>query len=160
MERDFEQDDNDVVCYLFDVTRDGPGTQKIGQVATTEGRLLAFPNVMQHQVQPFKLVDAPKPGHRKILALFPVDPFQRIISTANVPPQQREWWAEAVDGLEGKLGELPPELRHQVMTEVGGFPISLEEAKKVRDELMDERRALVTDVNEIYEEDTCSFSKH
>lgn len=90
VERDFEQDDNDGVCYLFDVTRDGPGTQKIGQVATTEGRLLAFPNVMQHQVQPFKLVDALKPGHRKILALFPVDPFQRIISTANVPPQQRE----------------------------------------------------------------------
>lgn len=65
-----------------------------------------------------------------------------------------------MDGLEGKLGELPPELRHQVMTEVGGFPISLEEAKKVRDELIDERRALVTDVNGIYEEDTCSFSKH
>jgi hypothetical protein len=95
-------------------------------------------------------VDPTKPGHRKILALLLVDPFQRIISTARVPPQQREWWAEAVDGLEGKLDELPPELRHQVMTEVGDFPISLEEAKKVRDELMDERRAFVTDVNEVY----------
>lgn len=30
VERDFEQDDNDGVCYLFDVTRDGPGIQKIG----------------------------------------------------------------------------------------------------------------------------------
>lgn len=46
------------------------------------------------------------------------------------------------------------------MTEVGGFPISLEEAKKVRNESMDERRAFVTDVNEIYEEDTFSFCEH
>ena len=46
------------------------------------------------------------------------------------------------------------------MTEVGGFPISLEEAKKVRDKLIDKRRAFVTDVNKIYKEDTCSFYKH
>lgn len=46
------------------------------------------------------------------------------------------------------------------MTEVGDFSISLEEAKKVRDELMDERRAFVTDVNEVYREGTCSFCEH
>lgn len=62
--------------------------------------------------------------------------------------------------LKGKLDELPPELRHQVMTEAGDPPITLEEAKKVRDELMDERRAFVTDVNEIYEEGTFSFCEH
>lgn len=160
VERDFEQDDNGGVCYLFDVTSDVPCIQKIGQVATTEGRLLAFTNVLQHQVQPFKLVDPTKPGHRKILALFLVDLFQRIISTSNVPPQQRDWWAEAVDGLEGKLGKLPPELRHRVMTEVGDLPITLEEAKKVRDELMDKRRAFVTDVDEIYEGDQFNFCEH
>lgn len=55
-----------------------------------------------------KLVDPTIPSHRKILALFLVDLFQGVTSTANVPPQQREWWAEAVDGLEGKLDELPP----------------------------------------------------
>jgi hypothetical protein len=129
-------------------------------VATNEDRLLAFPNVLQHQVQPFSLADPTKPGHRKILALFLVDPFQRVIGTANVPPQQREWWAEAVQGLEGKLDQLPPELRHQVMTDVGDFPISLEEAKGLRQELMDERRAFVKDVNDMYEEEEFSFCEH
>jgi hypothetical protein len=121
---------------------------------------LAFPNVLQHQVQPFSLADPTKPGHRKILALFLVDPFQRVVSTANVPPQQRDWWAEAVQGLEGKLDQLPPELRHQVMTDVGDFPISLEEAKGLRQELMDERRAFVEDVNNLLESEDFSFCEH
>ncbi|KAG9663042.1 hypothetical protein KCU64_g1575, partial [Aureobasidium melanogenum] len=119
-----------------------------------------FYEVKEQWVQPFKLVDPTKPGHRKILALFLVDPFHRVISTANVPPQQREWWAEAVQGLEGKLDELPPELRHQVMTGVGDFPISLEEAKKLREELMDERRAFVRDVDNMYHRAYFSFCEH
>lgn len=159
-QRDYAQDDNDGVCYLFDIERNGPGVQRVGQVATNEGRLLAFPNVLQHQVQPFRLVDSTKPGHRKILALFLIDPFHRVISTANVPPQQREWWAEAVQGLECKLDELPPELRNQVMTEVRDFPISLEEAKKLREELMDERRTFVRDVEYMYREEEFSFCEH
>ncbi|KAI5251156.1 hypothetical protein E4T42_04501 [Aureobasidium subglaciale] len=159
-ERDYAQDDNEGVCYLFDIERDGPGVQSIGKVETKEGRLLAFPNALQHQVQPFELEDPTQPGHRKILALFLVDPFQRVISTANVPPQQKEWWAEAVQGLEGKLDVLPPELRHQVMTDVGDFPISLEEAKVVREELMNERRAFVKDVNAMYASDEFSFCEH
>jgi hypothetical protein len=159
-QRDYAQDDNEGVCYLFDIERNGPGIQKIGKVATNEGRLLAFPNVLQHQVQPFSLADPTKPGHRKILALFLVDPFQRVISTANVPPQQREWWAEAVQGLEGKLDQLPPELRNQVMTDVGDFPISLEEAKVLRQELMDERKAFVENVNDLLESEEFSFCEH
>lgn len=37
-----------------------------------------------------------KPGHRRFIALWLVDPSQRIISTANLPPQRFDWWAEAV----------------------------------------------------------------
>lgn len=159
-ERDYAQEDHSGVCYLFGIERDGPGIQDIGQVATNEGRLLAFPNVLQHQVQPFKLADPTKPGHRKILALFLIDPFQRVISTANVPPQQREWWAEAVQGLECKLDELPTELRHQVMSEVDDFPISLEDAKMLREELMDERRAFVRDFDHKYQDHSFNFCEH
>ena len=57
----------------------------------TEGRLVTFPNTVQHRVAPFALADPTKPGHRKILALFLIDPHRRVISTANVPPQQAEW---------------------------------------------------------------------
>lgn len=72
--------------------------QKYGTVDTRPGRLLAFPNVFQHRVSSFKLADPAKPGYRRFIALWLVDPHTRIISTANVPPQQQEWWAEAAFG--------------------------------------------------------------
>ena len=46
-----------------------------------------------------------KPGHQRFIALWLVDPNRRIISTANVPPQQRNWW------LEGILGSTPEQCR-------------------------------------------------
>ncbi|KAF2106157.1 hypothetical protein BDV96DRAFT_675784 [Lophiotrema nucula] len=76
-----------------------PCLQNYGVVGTSEGRLLAFPNVLsQHQVSSFRLIDPSKPGHRRFIAIWLVDPNRRIISTANVPPQQREWWSEAILG--------------------------------------------------------------
>lgn len=75
-----------------------PCLQNYGSVETREGRLLAFPNVFQHRVSPFKLTDPTKPGHRRFIALWLVDPNIRIISTANVPPQQLSWWREAILG--------------------------------------------------------------
>lgn len=68
--------------------------QNIGSVLTRPGSAVFFPNTYQHRVQPFSLADRSKPGHRKILALFLVDPAIPVISTANVPPQLRHWWAE------------------------------------------------------------------
>lgn len=101
----------------------GPGSETVqiyGSVGTPEGRLLAFPNVFQHCVNPFSLQDRTKPGHRRFIALWLVDPLQRIISTANVPPQQFDWWAEAIFGSEDKAskGEMPPEL-FQLLLEQG-----------------------------------------
>lgn len=158
-EKTYGQDDYQGVEYLFGIEQDGPGIQELGRISTSEGRLLAFPNVLQHQVQPFGLVDPTKPGHRKILALFLVDPFQRVISTANVPPQQKEWWTEVITE-KSKLGELPAELMQYVVDDVEGFPISLEEAKNLRETLMDERKAFVQDVNQEYENEEFSFCEH
>lgn len=75
----------------------------------------------QHRVSSFSLQDRTKPGHRRFIALWLVDPFQRIISTANVPPQQFDWWAEAAFGSGDKAtaGEMPPEL-FQLFLEQGG----------------------------------------
>jgi len=95
-----------------------PCLQNYGSVATPEGRLLAFPNVFHHRVSGFKLADPSKPGHRRFIALWLVDPYTRIINTANVPPQQAEWWAESAFGSLGKKASsettakpvtLPPE---------------------------------------------------
>jgi len=114
--------------------------QVVGQVLTREDRLLVFPNVLQHCVQPFELDDETQTGHRKILALFLVDPNIRIPSTANIPPQQRDWWAKQINE-EGALSKLPPEIAEHIYDEVEGFPLSLEQAKQVRLELMAERGA-------------------
>jgi hypothetical protein len=69
----------------------------------------------QHHVSPFRLVDPTKPGHRRFIALWLVDPNIRIISTANVPPQQQDWWVESVLGRsaesqQASLAKLPAEL--------------------------------------------------
>ncbi len=78
--------------------RGGSCLQTYGTVTTPQGRLLAFPNSFHHRVSPFKLVDPTKPGHRRFVALWLVDPYVRIISTANVPPQQAEWYTENAFG--------------------------------------------------------------
>ncbi|KAI1355991.1 hypothetical protein F5Y01DRAFT_268212 [Xylaria sp. FL0043] len=101
----------------------GACLQNYGNVETPEGRLLAFPNVFQHSVSSFHLVDPTKPGHRRFIALWLVDPYIRIISTANVPPQQQDWWIESVFGLSAEsqqaaVDKLPSELT-QVLKEKG-----------------------------------------
>jgi hypothetical protein len=61
------------------------------------------------------LEDPTKPGHRRFIALWLVDPTKRIISTSNVPPQQMDWWLDSVFGntLEARdaaFSKLPAEL--------------------------------------------------
>jgi hypothetical protein len=97
--------------------------QNYGSVLTPQGRLLAFPNIFHHRVSGFKLADPTKPGHRRFIALWLVDPSVRIISTANVPPQQADWWADRAFGAIKKTkGEesstVPPEIS-QLLIERG-----------------------------------------
>ncbi|KAL4794973.1 hypothetical protein BDV19DRAFT_379114 [Aspergillus venezuelensis] len=84
-----------------------------GVVSCHQGRLLTFPNTLQHRVPHFSLCDRSKPGHRKIIALFLIDPNRSIISTANVPPQREDWcteWDKAVDDV--LSDRLPVELQN------------------------------------------------
>ncbi|KAK6815709.1 hypothetical protein PG987_016475 [Apiospora arundinis] len=85
----------------------GSCLQYYGSVDTPEGRLLAFPNIFQHRVSSFRLQDPTKPGHRRFIALWLVDPHQRIVSTANVPPQQLDWWSDAVFQGGDSTGDMP-----------------------------------------------------
>ncbi|ETS80957.1 hypothetical protein PFICI_08486 [Pestalotiopsis fici W106-1] len=92
-----------------------PCIQNYGSVHTNQGRILAFPNVFQHRVSPFQLEDPTKAGHRRFIALWLVDPTWRIVSTANVPPQQSDWWIDSVfgDSIEAQkvsTKKMPPEI--------------------------------------------------
>lgn len=155
---------NRICCSLSDESAltsslQDTALQVLGKVLTREGRLLVFPNVLQHRVLPFKLADENKPGHRKLLALFLVDPNIKIPSTANIPPQQRHWWAEQIN-KDGVLKKLPQELKDRVFDEVRDFPLDMEQAKRVREELMEERKIHRQEHEESWGELEYSFCEH
>ena len=154
---DYEQDDHRAIETIFGLSNGDPSIQDLGKVVTREGRLIVFPNAMQHRVEPFHLEDSTKPGYRKILALFLVDPYQRVISTTNVPPQQPEWWDEHLKLSEIALEGLPQELKDAVKSNIPPL-VSLDEAKRQREELMDERSVYVEERNHEYINDGPGFS--
>lgn len=138
-----------------------PEVQILGQILTREDRLLVFPNVLQHRVSPFKLAEASRPGHRKLLALFLVDPNKKIPSTANIPPQRVDWWAQCINSKENTLfDKLPTEIKDQIFNEVRGFPVSLEQAKRVRKVLMKERGAQEVKTNRNWRRTEYFFCGH
>lgn len=154
-----EQNEYSSTCAYFGIENEGAAIQNLGKVSTHQGRLLTFPNIMQHQVQPFRLADPTKPGHRKILAMFLVDPHIPILSTANVPPQRKDWWAKEVQKVE-RFASLPVELFENIINFVEDFPISWEDALEIRERLMEERGRIADEVNEAMEENMFSFCEH
>ncbi|KAF8647115.1 hypothetical protein AX16_006947 [Volvariella volvacea WC 439] len=163
----YSQDHHRWVGELYGLPPSTAAVQTVGSVETREGRLLTFPNILQHQVQPFKLSDPTKPGHRKILALFLVDPNIRVISSANVPCRRRDWWSEEVlkDGMgvvgnDGKVKDLPVELQQLVVEKVEEFPIGMEEAKNIRLELMEERKVFVMEYGKAFTIIKISLCEH
>ena len=128
------------------IASDGPIVQDYGSLLTKGGRAIAFPNIYQHRVEPFSLKDPSRPGHRKILVFFLVDPLKHIPSTTEVAPQQLEWAADELwkeKEKDSKLPDLPTELWSKALEETP--LLSLKEAKKVREELMEERKTLVVE---------------
>lgn len=160
----YPQSEDQWLTQVYGLDADSPMVQEVGSILCREGRLLTFPNILQHRVEPFELADKTKNGHRKILALFLVDPGIRIISTANVPPQQKEWWSDVVLQDAGKtahgLGKLSMELKQQIVEDVDEFPIGMEEAKAIRLELMEERRHYVVDSVTAFESAQFSLCEH
>lgn len=131
---DIPNTNRDILQYIGGVlTGNSPSTGE------GETRSIFFPNTLQHRVSPFRLADPSRPGHRKILALFLVDPAVPVLSTANVPPQRRDWWDREVR-IQARLAyRLPAELAKMVLDDLDDFPIDEEGAKKIRLEVIDER---------------------
>ncbi|MEV7671681.1 DUF4246 domain-containing protein [Streptomyces sp. NPDC088752] len=130
---DYEQNDDDGLREVYGLEDEDALNQVLGSVSTPAGRCLAFPNVLQHRVGPFRLADPTRPGHRKILAFFLVDPSERIVSTSDVPPQQP--WS-------------------------GTSTMTREQAEEYREELMRERKFFVDEHNEQLYEREFSLCEH
>lgn len=140
----YEQGQWEWIEEEFGFMNDVPFIQHLGRVDTKEGRLLTFPNVLQHRIEPFELEDKQRSGHRKVLALFLVDPNVRIPSTSIVPPQQKEWWDR--DLAVSVIGD--KDVARGFFEKHKDALIDLTEAKELRRELMAERSAWIEkDVN-------------
>lgn len=129
----YEQNDDNGLREVYGLEDEDALNQALGSTATPAGRCLAFPNVLQHRVGEFRLADATRPGHRKILAFFLVDPSEKIVSTSDVPPQQP--WSDT-------------------------STMTLEEAKTYREQLMQERKFFVDEHNEQIYEREFSLCEH
>ncbi|KAH8831756.1 hypothetical protein DL96DRAFT_1588904 [Flagelloscypha sp. PMI_526] len=138
-----DQDDAQCIEWLYGLEREKPLVQDRGRFPTEKGTCVAFPNIYQHCVSPFKLTDPTKPGHRKIVALFlcspDLDPEENY-STSDIPIQREDWIREAVHKAEG-FQVLAMELRDYIvdMLVEDGFLMTKEQAENVRLDLMKER---------------------
>ncbi|KAF7546094.1 hypothetical protein G7Z17_g8672 [Cylindrodendrum hubeiense] len=154
----YAQDDHESIMRTFAIRSHEDTLQNIGSVLTRVDRMLFFPNLYQHHVSPFELADKTRPGHRKILAMFLVDPAVTIPSTANVPPQQLHWWAKSALPSD-QVGRLPREVTEMVIDNME-FPISEKEAKQLREEVMSERTVLQEKTNRHLEHQQWNFCEH
>jgi Protein of unknown function (DUF4246) len=154
---DYEQNDDAGVEAVYGICSDEPEqlVHDAGAVRCAAGRVVCFPNSMQHRVQPFQLADASRPGVRKIAVFFIVDPATRIPSTRTVPPLQLEWWRP----LAGLRAKLPREAVEAVEARVE-FPLARPAALRHREALMAERSAGVREVNEVVYEHSFSLCEH
>lgn len=91
---------------------------------------------------PLRLAGSSKPGLRKYILLYLVDPHIKILSTANVPPQQKEWWKAELLDENSRFGKLPTETFEQIISSVEDFPISKQEGDVLATDMEVERKTL------------------
>ncbi|KAH1818404.1 hypothetical protein KXX00_009285 [Aspergillus fumigatus] len=119
---------------LFGVQNEKPSFQELGSVSIRQGGLIAFPNCIYHRLESFELVDKARPGRCRFLTLWLVDPYYRIRSTRNVPPQRLDWWEQEARSHLSSAHPLPQELADQIITEAGLWLMNLPEAQHHRRE--------------------------
>eukprot|EP00041_Stephanoeca_diplocostata_P022402 m.534416 g.534416 ORF g.534416 m.534416 type:complete len:583 (-) comp22053_c0_seq4:194-1942(-) len=140
---DYEQCDYRGVQMVYGFTEIEDGyqeythTQELGSVVAKEGRTVVFSNDLQHRVRPFELADKTRSGHRKILALFLVDPDARVVSTKDVGYQQCDWMHSLVASLPA-FANMPPEIISTILDFTPGVMTDAE-AKEHREKLMKAR---------------------
>lgn len=159
MDMPYQHDDNRGWRHAYGFAGEEPLNQEMGSIVAKEGKCVVFPNIYQHRVRSFELADRTKPGYRKILCFFLVDPLTKIVSTARVPPQQREWLLEELEGIPA-LQKLPRELFDMIADYAAIGTITREEAKRERRGLMKERKRFTVEHNEMVFEVPYSLCEH
>ena len=156
----YEQNDDRGPPAVYGLSNGEALVQPLGAIDTCEGRCIAFPNVFQHRVAPFSLLDASKPGHRSILVLFLVDPTISILSTSRVPPQQKDWLPAA--GGDSAVTDALAGVRvlSELVDSYLDWPMSRAEAEQHREKLMHERKYFVEENTSTVYEREFSLCEH
>ncbi|KAJ7699664.1 hypothetical protein B0H17DRAFT_1328251 [Mycena rosella] len=136
------------VYHKQDDNMDSHCCQDLGSIAMSTGRALAWPNIYQHRVAPFHLVDPTKPRHRKILAIFLVNPsIDPIPSATTVPPQQADWVFAGLDEARADpasaFSRVPAEISNAIHEQFPDVFVARAEAEEYRLRLMNERTIFV-----------------
>ncbi|KAH9856285.1 hypothetical protein C2E23DRAFT_722900 [Lenzites betulinus] len=155
----YEQSDYKGYLTIYGFAGGNTLNQELGHIVADEDKCVAFPNVYQHRVDGFELADPTKPGVRKILCFFLVDPETTILSTTDVPPQQEDWSMAEMHRVPAMLN-LPVELFDMVAEHAKEGTISRKEAEEHRDQLMTERANFVLQHNEEVFEIEFSMCEH
>ncbi|KAL8715219.1 MAG: hypothetical protein Q9220_001177 [cf. Caloplaca sp. 1 TL-2023] len=128
--------------FVFGIKDGGYMVLEAGDVAIRSGRVICFPNTFQTRLNEIRLQDPSCAGSCKILTLHLIDPRRRIISTAMVPQQRRDWWAAELRETVDALRVLPPEVFDMIIDAVQDYPISVHDAKIMKQESLAERAEL------------------
>ena len=126
--------------------------QDIGDVVAKTNRCIAFTNLYQRQVQPFELEDPTRPGHRKALTFFLIDPIREIPSASDAAPQEQEWVIDAMRavGANSPFARLPVEILKMISEWIDEPTMSRLDSEKYREEMMAERAEFSEQINENY----------
>jgi hypothetical protein len=105
---DYPQNDHKYTAHHYGLTahHDGKMNRYLGLIKCNENSFVVFPNTLQHRVKDFEIANHLKTPHntsfstqglgqRTILALFVIDPDNRIISTQDVPVST--WTKDQID---------------------------------------------------------------
>lgn len=125
----YDQHDSTYVKKLFGLRNEDIMLRSMGSVECKQGRVLVFPNTFHHHVDEFELADKTKPGFRKILCFFIINPFNvKVVGSDKVAPQQLSWWDD------GAAKKYFPQMEKDDAT-----LLNEEEVLVYRELLMDER---------------------
>lgn len=113
-------------------------TQELGSITVQEDRCIVFPNYFQHKVEQFSLADDTKPAKRRILVFWLIDPKKDKPSTSTIPPQQKKWLFDLLSEYKVFGTHFPNECLEIILSFMDNL-MTLEEAKKYREGLMEER---------------------
>lgn len=116
-----------------------PVIQHMGDIELREGRVVTYPNIFQTRLLPFELKDPGQRGHLKLLTMHLIDPNRRMMSTAMVPCQQKDWWADEIRRQNAPIYRLPAEVWGKIVDAVEGYPIGMDEAESISREFKEER---------------------